>query len=151
MEARNTMDGAQDSKARRAIIADRHRKRSGQRAEEAALAHLQAAGLRLLLRNYRCKAGEIDLVLMDGPVLVLTEVRYRASSSYGGPAASVTWRKQRRLTRTARHLLMTRPELRRHPLRFDVVAIGASSASSRGGAATQPACAIDWIRNAFIA
>jgi putative endonuclease len=118
---------------------DRERKAAGALGEELALAHLQAHGLKLITRNYRCKVGEIDLVMLDGATLVLTEVRYRASTDYGGAAASVTWRKQRRLANAAEHLLMKRADLKRYPARFDVVAITADAAESK----------IDWIKRAF--
>ena len=75
---------------------DRERKEAGAEGESAALAHLQRAGLKLIARNYRCKAGEIDLIMLDGGTLALIEVRYRSTLDYGGAAASVTWRKQRR-------------------------------------------------------
>lgn len=99
------------------------RREAGREGEDAALAYLKRAGLKLIARNYRCKAGEIDLVMLDGRTLVLVEVRFRSSLAYGGPAASVTWRKQRRLIIAARHLFMTRADLRRFPARFDVIAI----------------------------
>ena len=118
---------------------DRLRKEAGRAGEAAALAYLQSAGLRLVLRNFRCKAGEIDLVMLDGATLALVEVRYRASDRFGGAAASVTWRKQRRLASAAEHLLLARPELQRYPARFDVVAI------SRGA----QGLGIDWIKGAF--
>jgi putative endonuclease len=118
---------------------DRERKALGLISEELALAHLLAQGLKLLRRNYRCKLGEIDLVMLDGQTLVLVEVRYRASRSYGGAAASVDWQKQRKLAKTAEHLLLKRPELRRYPARFDVVAITAEAGDSK----------IDWIKGAF--
>lgn len=133
---------------------DRQRKEAGRDAEDAALAHLRAAGLKLLLRNYRCKAGEIDLVMLDGAVLVLAEVRYRAGTDFGGAAASVTGRKQRRLARAARHLLLRRADLRRYPARFDVIAIsGAGSGGAECATGLDAACArrIEWIRNAFTA
>lgn len=117
---------------------DRRRKQAGRDAENAALAHLLASDLQLIMRNYRCRAGEIDLVLRDGPTLALVEVRYRASTRFGGAAASVTWRKQRRLVNAARHLLLTHAELRRYPARFDVIAIDGARDS-----------AITWIKNAF--
>ena len=98
--------------------------------------------VKLIARNYRCKMGEIDLVMLDGATLVLTEVRYRASTDYGGAAASVDWRKQRRLVNAAEHLLMKRAELKRYPARFDVIAITATAA---GAAEPQ----IDWIKRAF--
>ena len=117
---------------------DRQRKEAGRTGEATALAHLQRAGLQLLLRNFRCKAGEIDLVMLEGATLVLVEVRYRSSQRFGGAAASVTWRKQRRLANAASYLLLVHPHLRRYPARFDVVAISAA-----------PECRIDWIRSAF--
>lgn len=118
---------------------DRERKAIGLLGEELALTKLLANGLTLITRNYRCKLGEIDLVMLDGGTLVVVEVRYRTSNDYGGAAASVTWDKQQRLVRTAEHLLMKRAELRRYPARFDVVAI------TTGGAEAQ----VDWIKRAF--
>ena len=115
---------------------DRLRKEAGRAAEAAALAHLERAGLQLVLRNFRCKGGEIDLVMLDAATLVFVEVRYRANEQFGGAAASVTWRKQRRLANAAEYLLLARQELRRYPARFDVVAISAAQQ-------------IDWIKNAF--
>lgn len=118
---------------------DRERKAIGLLGEELALAHLVAHGLTLLTRNYRCKLGELDLVMLDGNTLVLVEVRTRARNEYGGAAASVDWAKQRRLVLAAEHLLMKRAELRRHPARFDVVAITTGN----------PKAKVDWIKSAF--
>ena len=118
---------------------DRERKAIGLLGEELALAHLISHGLRLVERNYRCKLGEIDLVMLDGPTLVLVEVRYRTTNDYGGAAASVTWGKQCKLAKTAEHLLLKRPELRRHAARFDVIAISTDGDDPR----------IDWIKRAF--
>lgn len=119
---------------------DRERKAIGQLGEELALAHLLANGLKPLIRNYRCKMGELDLVMMEREVLVLVEVRCRSSNDYGGAAASVDWKKQHRLVLAAEHLRMKRAELRRFPARFDVVAITIGS---------QPKAKVDWIKNAF--
>lgn len=118
---------------------DRERKAIGIWGEELALSHLIGRGLQLVLRNYRCKLGEIDLVMMDAGTLVLVEVRYRASNDYGGAAASITWEKQRKLVKAAEHLLMKRADLRRYPARFDVVAITTDSGDTK----------IDWIKSAF--
>ena len=100
----------------------------GQAAEEAALAHLQRAGLRLVERNYRVAAGpsrpagEVDLILRDRDgTLVFVEVRARSSASHGGAAASVTPAKQRRLIYAAQHYLLRQASP--PPCRFDVVAI----------------------------
>lgn len=122
---------------------DRERKEAGLAAEEAALGHLSRAGLVLITRNYRCKAGEIDLVMLDGATLVLIEVRYRATADFGGAAASVTWRKQQRLASAAEHLLLKHRELQRYRARFDVVAISPAAPGARAG------LDIDWIKNAF--
>ena len=109
----------------------------GNAAEDAALAHLQASGLRLVERNYRTPGrggGEIDLILREpGGTLVFVEVRARTGATHGGAAASVGAIKQRRIVLAARHYLM------RHrsapPCRFDVVAIDGTH--------------IEWLKAAF--
>ena len=106
----------------------------GSTAEEQAQRYLSLQGLTPVARNYRCKAGEIDLIMQSGGVLVFIEVRLRRSNAFGGALASVDARKQQRLIRTARHYLQ-------HsrwpgPCRFDVVGM-----DGLGG--------IDWIQNAF--
>lgn len=112
-------------------------KEQGDAAEDRALAHLQAQGLRLVARNYRTPGrggGEIDLILRerDG-TLVFVEVRKRAARGFGGAAASVDWRKQRRIVFAARHYLLRLAQL--PPCRFDVI-------SMEGGS-------IQWMRAAF--
>lgn len=109
----------------------------GNAAEDAALAHLLAAGLTLVERNYRTPGrggGEIDLVMREaGGTLVFVEVRARAGTTHGGAAASVGGVKQRRIVLAARHYLM------RHKsppaCRFDVVAIDGDH--------------IEWLKAAF--
>lgn len=113
----------------------------GRRAEDLARRHLEALGLQLLERNYRCRAGEIDLVMLDGTTLALVEVRSRSTSAHGGAAATVGARKQQRFIRAARHLMLTRPEFRKLAARFDVVAI---DAGPDGGPPV-----VRWIRDAF--
>lgn len=97
----------------------------GDAAEDRALAHLRAAGLRLVERNYRTPGrggGEVDLILREpGGTLVFVEVRERASRGFGGAAASVGPAKQARLVRAARSYLLRLPAP--PPCRFDVVAI----------------------------
>ncbi|MDD5033209.1 MAG: YraN family protein [Methylococcaceae bacterium] len=109
----------------------------GKQAEDAALAHLQSQGLHLIERNYRCRAGEIDLVMRDGPRLVFVEVRYRADLRFGGALESVDWRKRAKLIATASLYLAARRIDR--PSRFDVVAV-----SPDGGK-----LAVQWIQDAF--
>lgn len=105
----------------------------GAAGEAQALAYLQAQGLKAVGSNFRCKAGEIDLVMQDGETLVFVEVRKRASRSHGGAAASVTPHKQARLIRAAQFYL----QRHRFPpaCRFDVVAIDGER--------------IEWLRDAF--
>ena len=95
----------------------------GEAKERLAESFLTAQGLRLVARNQRSRFGEIDLVMRDEAVLVFVEVRYRRSTRFGTPAATVDARKQQRLILAARHYL------HRHPTqlacRFDVVAISA--------------------------
>ncbi len=114
---------------------------AGRRGEDLACRHLESQGLRLLERNYRCRAGEIDLVMLDGSTLVMIEVRSRSSAGHGSAAASVGTRKQRRFILAARHLMLTRPAYRRLAARFDVVAIDA--------AAVGEPPRVTWIRDAF--
>jgi putative endonuclease len=113
--------------------------KSGQRAEELALAALQARGLTLLERNYSCPQGELDLVLLDGPCLVVVEVRYRRDASHGSAAETVGPDKRRKLTLATQHFLRSHTELRRKPLRFDVVAVAGEGES----------VAVEWIQDAF--
>ncbi|RNL84779.1 YraN family protein [Halostreptopolyspora alba] len=75
----------------------------GRRGEELAAAHLRRnAGMRLLARNWRCAAGEIDIVARAAGVLVIAEVKTRTSLRFGSPLEAVTPEKRRRLRRLAR-------------------------------------------------
>lgn len=93
---------------------------TGQIGEDQALAYLQQQGLQLLERNFRCKSGEIDLIMQDGKALVFVEVRKRGKSKFGGAAASVGSAKQKRL------IIAAQVYLQRYnmppPCRFDVIA-----------------------------
>ncbi len=119
------------------LLAGPTTKQAGDAAEDRALAHLQAQGLRMLERNYRTPGrggGEIDLVMRepDGTV-VFVEVRQRATAAFGGAAASISATKQKRIVFAARSYLMrlnTPP-----PCRFDVVLIEYAG--------------IQWLRAAF--
>ena len=111
----------------------------GRRAEELALQYLQAKGLRLIARNYRCRVGEVDLVMMQAGIVVFAEVRSRASSAFVNPKETVDWRKQRRLARVAAWFLRSRPDLAARPVRFDVVSVTTPNYDAR----------LEWIQNAF--
>ncbi len=108
----------------------------GQDGEDAACERLRRAGLRVLRRNYRVRGGEVDIVALDGEVLVFVEVRCRRYADWGGAAASVDARKRARIVLAARHYLAcadARPE--QPACRFDVVAIDGAR--------------LRWIRDAF--
>ncbi len=111
---------------------------AGREAEDQALRTLRSAGLVPVARNYRCRMGEIDLVMSEGATLVFVEVRFRRSSAFGGPAASVDRAKRRRILSAAQHYLQRHPEAAKRPCRFDVVAI-----------CPQDDPPLDWIRGAF--
>jgi putative endonuclease len=108
--------------------------RVGDDKERLACTYLERRGLRLLERNYRCRRGEIDLVMRDTDTLVFVEVRFRTSSRFGTPAETVDSHKQRRLASAAAHYLQRHPT--NLPCRFDVVAVNGANS-------------IDWIRSAF--
>ncbi len=96
---------------------------AGRAAEDAACLHLEAAGYRILARNYRARVGELDIVALEGGTLAIVEVRYRASDRYGGGAASIDWRKRRKIVRTTQSLLCARRDLAGMAVRFDVVEV----------------------------
>ncbi len=116
------------------------RMRLGQAAEDAAAGFLADQGAQVLLRNYRCRCGELDIIALCGEELALVEVRTRSSGAFGGALASVGAGKRRRLVRAAARLLQERPELARLRVRFDVMAV-----EDPLGAAPR----IDWIKHAF--
>lgn len=122
---------------RSTVVAARHR--LGREAEDRAAQHLESHGLAILTRNFRRRAGEIDIVARDRGTLVIVEVRARTSGDCGGAAASVGGLKQARLVRAAHLLLASHPEWRKLPARFDVVLIEGEGASAR----------LAWIRHAF--
>ncbi len=106
----------------------------GKSAEDQAHDFLVCKGLKPVSRNYRCKQGELDLIMNDGHTLVIIEVRYRKSDVYGSALESITASKQAKIIAATQHYLST---LRSDcPLRFDVVAISGNGS-------------INWIKNAF--
>jgi putative endonuclease len=106
---------------------------SGRDAEDRALNWLLRQGLVMVERNWRCKGGELDLVMLDADCWVFVEVRYRADSRFGGAAQSLTPTKLGRL-RHAASVYMQGKGLFDAPCRFDAVL---SQGDGR----------LDWIRN----
>jgi putative endonuclease len=113
----------------------------GQAAENVAADFLRAKGLEVLERNFLRRLGELDIVARDGDILVIAEVRTRASDRYGGAAASVDVRKQQRIIRATCLLLQRRKDLSRLRVRFDVIAVSNKASETP---------VIEWIQHAFL-
>ena len=94
----------------------------GRRGEAVAEAFLRTHRYTIVARNYRCRAGEIDLVALDGQVLVFVEVRSRRGTALGTPLESVDVRKQVRVGRVARHFVTER-RWHERDARFDVIGV----------------------------
>lgn len=106
-------------------------------AEAHAKDYLTQQGLVWRVSNYRCRLGEIDLIMQDQEYIVFVEVRARSSSAYGNAVDSVTYAKQKKLLKTATLYLLTNNLYDTHPCRFDVLSLQ--------GIPPQ----IEWIKNAF--
>lgn len=102
----------------------------GKEGEDLACRHLEAQGFRILARNWRCRAGELDIVARDGPVTVFVEVKDRGDVSHGQGFDAVTARKRQRIVVAAR-LYASGSDLEGKPVRFDVVSIDRSAGPAR--------------------
>lgn len=116
------------------------RQRLGQSGEETVVRYLEKNGYTILIKNYRCKIGEIDIIARDSADLVFIEVKTRSGLGYGSPAAAVTTRKQRQITRAAQWYLAEQ-RLFDTPARFDVISVLGGESNNRQQ--------IDHIINAF--
>lgn len=112
----------------------------GDAAEQLALDHLLEHGLELVERNFRCRYGELDLIMLDDQCLVVVEVRCRKPGRFASAAGSVDRFKQRKLMRAAALFLGQRRGLGDRPLRFDVVALDGQTSGEY---------TIQWLRDAF--
>ncbi|HLS05512.1 MAG TPA: YraN family protein [Wenzhouxiangella sp.] len=118
------------------------RRQAGDRGEQRAENWLAKRGLQLVERNYRCRAGEIDLIMVDpNPhdtrVLAFIEVRLRGPGARVDSVDSVDFHKQQRLIRAAQHFLMEHPQWQEFACRFDVVGLDGESGR------------LSWIAGAF--
>jgi putative endonuclease len=109
----------------------------GRAAEQRAAQRLEQAGFTVLARNWRCRAGELDLVARRERLLVIAEVRLRSRAGYGGAAGSIDALKRARIVRAARQLLRRRPALAGLAVRFDALVCAG------------PEAPIEWIEAAF--
>jgi putative endonuclease len=112
----------------------------GAETEQIALNYLINQKLKLLTRNFRCKVGELDLIMLSAKhELIFVEVCYRKSKEHGGALESITVGKQRKLIKTAQYFLLKHSKYANHPCRFDVIAIH--------GALNKPE--IEWLQDAI--
>ena len=109
-------------------------------AEQLATDFLAREGTQIIQRNFRCRLGEIDLIVRDDRCIAFVEVRYRGSRSFSRAVLTVDRHKQKKLIRTAALYLSKRPRYADCTTRFDVVAIDADAGGD---------LSIDWIRDAF--
>ncbi|MGD0052745.1 MAG: YraN family protein [Vulcanimicrobiaceae bacterium] len=109
-----------------------NRAQLGRTGESAAVALLEAQGYRILGRNVRLPAGEIDVIAREGDVVVFVEVKARASAAFGSAAGAVDARKRARLRAAAGDWLQIAAP--RAQARFDVVTIERGRATLRRGA-----------------
>ena len=114
----------------------------GRRMEAGAAAWLETQGIRILHRNFRSHAGEVDLVGYDGDCLVFFEVKYRTDGACGPPEAAVTPAKQRRICRVSDFYRIRYGIPAGQQIRYDVVAAFLLPDRPDG-------IGIRWIRDAF--
>ncbi|HIV40130.1 MAG TPA: YraN family protein [Candidatus Blautia pullistercoris] len=98
-------------------------KRTGLYYETQAAVFLEKQGYQILERNFRCPAGEIDLIAKEGGYLCFVEVKYRSERETGTPEEAVDAKKQKRISRAALYYLMKQGLGDTTPCRFDVVGI----------------------------
>ncbi len=115
--------------------------RIGNLAEKTACQYLQQQGLQLITNNFRCKVGELDLIMQDNDMMVFVEVRYRQDDHHGNSLESITYAKQCKIIAAARYYLVKNELYEKIQWRFDIVAIDGMHA------ANDPK--IDWLKNAF--
>lgn len=115
----------------------------GRRAERRARRYLERRGLSTVARNFRCRSGELDLIMRErkkhDAQLVFVEVRYRNSNDFARPEETVTGAKQARIRSCAGFFLSRYRRFRKWPFRFDIVALSGA----------WPRREVRWIQNAF--
>lgn len=118
----------------------------GEYYEQRALAFLQQQGLILVARNWHCRAGELDLVMLDNqqklPCLVVVEVRQRQVGAFGTALDSITPTKQQKIIRATQIFLTQNPLFADYEIRFDVVAFSTTN---------RDMAEFEWLQSAFLA
>lgn len=118
----------------------------GEQAEQACYLYLRGQGLKLVEKNFHCRMGEIDIIMLDQKNLVFIEVRFRKNNTFGGAEASITLQKQRKIRRTAELYLQQHTQFPN--ARFDVVAMSPSAERSQFHP-DNVNYTFNWIKNAF--
>ena len=95
----------------------------GTEQEQKAVQYLKLNGYHVLTTNFRCKAGEIDIIAKDGSYLCFLEVKYRSGTAKGYPAEAINYKKMQRITRTAQFYMLLHKLPTDTPCRFDAVVI----------------------------
>ncbi len=114
-------------------------KNAGLDAEKLAATYLVNNGLKLVVQNYHCRFGEIDLIMKDAKILVFVEVRLRSNAKFGSAGASITPQKQQKLIAAAQHYLQQHGQSHDNPAcRFDAILMNKADLQH-----------IEWVRNAF--
>jgi putative endonuclease len=105
--------------------------------------YLRAKGLKIVDKNFNCRHGEIDIIMLDRKMLVFVEVRYRKNNNFGGGLESITTAKQLKLRKTAE--LYLQKNQRYKNARFDVVSMSKNNQTSE----SKQKYIFEWITNAF--
>lgn len=115
------------------------RHKRGQQAENIAKNLLIKNGMTLIIENYYCRMGEIDLIFLDNDSLIFVEVRARINAKFVSPIDSIDFFKQRKILLTAEFFLQNNLAYAEHTCRFDVVGVDFSFSPPR----------IEWVKGAF--
>lgn len=117
--------------------------KQGEDAEAACCEYLRSQGLKAVDKNFHCRHGEIDIIMLHEKMLVFVEVRYRKNNNFGGGLESITAAKQLKLRKSAE--LYLQKNQRYKNARFDVVSMSKTNQTS----GNQQKYIFEWITNAF--
>jgi putative endonuclease len=117
--------------------------KQGEDAEAACCHYLRAQGLKLVDKNFSCRHGEVDIIMLDKKILVFVEVRFRKNNSFGGGLQSITPAKQLKLRKTAELYLQQHPQHKN--ARIDVVSMSKKNQTDHN----KQEYIFEWITNAF--
>jgi len=107
--------------------------------EKLALEYLEKQGAALIVQNFRCRSGEIDLIMKSHNTVLFIEVRFRKNPRFGTALESVHWQKRQKIIKTAGFFLRKFPNFYHLPCRFDILAARLSSGE----------VCFEWVQNAF--